>query len=165
MNNKVEKEYFQDFMHGNVCFGCGNDNPDGLQIKSYWEDEEAICHWNSEEKYHGWKGLMNGGVLATLIDCHCMGTAMAFAYKTEERSLDSFPEYRYATGTITVKYLRPTSNTKPIELRAKVIEAKGKKVVMTCDAFVDGEKTAEAQVVAIRVFDSSKVENLEAFAK
>lgn len=149
------KEYFQDHMPGNVCFGCGAENPDGLQIKSYWEGEEAVCIWQSEEKYHGWKHIMNGGILATLIDCHCMGAAMAAAYQAENRSLDSLPEYRYATGTITVKYLLPTSNLAPVELRTQIQEIKGKKVSMTCQVFSEGKQTVAAEVVAIRVADSS----------
>ncbi len=156
-------EYFQDFMPENVCFGCGIHNPDGLQIKSYWEGEEAVCKWESKEKYHGWPNLLNGGILATIIDCHCMGSAMAVAYKNEERGLDSFPEYRYATGTLNVRYLRPTPNDQAIELRAKVVEVKGRKTVFSCDVLVNGLKTAEADVVAIRVYDSSQPQSQNAF--
>ena len=154
--NSNEKEYFQDSMPGNVCFGCGNDNHEGLQIKSFWEQDESVCIWRSEEKYHGWSDLMNGGVIATIIDCHCMGTAMAHAYRLENRPLESDPEYRYATGTLNVKYLLPTSNNHPVELRAKVIEVKGRKTVLTCDLYCQGKKTAEADVVAIRVYDASQ---------
>lgn len=151
----MNRDYFQSHMPENVCFGCGASNEEGLQIKSFWEGEESVCHWNSQEKYHGWANLLNGGILATLIDCHCMGTAMADAYRREDRSLDSEPTYRYATGTITVKYVKPTPNDQTIELRTKVTEVKGKKTVMSCTASVDGEITAEAEVIAIRVFDSS----------
>jgi len=85
-----------------------------------------------------------------------MGTAMADAYKKEGRGLNSEPEYRYATGTLSVKYLKPTPNTQ-VELRTRVIEVKGRKTVMKCDFYSDqGEKTAEADVVAIRVFDGSE---------
>ena len=152
----MTREYFQDFMPGNVCFGCGAENADGLQIKSYWEGEEAVCVWHSQEKYHGWEGLMNGGILATLIDCHCMGAAMAAAYRAEDRRLDSLPEYRYATGTITVKYLLPTPNTEAIELRAQVVEIKGRKTTLACQVFAGGKQTAAADVIAIRVADSSQ---------
>ncbi len=151
-----EKDYFQDHMPGNVCFGCGRNNHDGLKISSYWEGEEAVCIWESQKKYQGWKGILNGGILATLIDCHTMCTAMAAVYKAENRSLKSSPIYRYATGTINVKYLKPTSNETPIELRATVKEIKGRKVVLSCIAKSDGVITAEAEVIAIRVFDSSK---------
>ena len=85
-----------------------------------------------------------------------MGTAMAYAYQSEGRSMDTDPEYRYATGTLTVKYLKPTPNT-TVELRAKIVEVKGRKTVLSCELYSDkGEKTAEADVIAIRVFDSSE---------
>lgn len=158
MNN----DYFQAHMPENVCFGCGINNPDGLHVKSYWEGDESVCRWHSEEKYHGWANLLNGGILATIIDCHCMGTAMADAYKREGRSLDSEPVYRYATGTLNVKYLKPTPNTE-IELRTKVTEVKGRKTVMQCKALVDGQVTAEADVIAIRVYDSSTHEGENPF--
>ena len=142
-------------MPENVCFGCGT-NHDGLQIKSFWEGDVSVCQWTSKEHFHGWRGLMNGGIMATLIDCHCMGTAMANAYRSEGRELNTMPEYRYATGTLTVKYLKPTPNDH-IELRAKVVEVKGRKIVMTCDLISSkGEISATADVIAIRVFDSSE---------
>lgn len=147
--------YFQEHLEDNICFGCGNQNPDGLQIKSYWEDDESVCIWNSSEKYQGWPNVMNGGIMATVIDCHCMNTAMAAAYKQENRSLNSEPKYRYATGTMNIKYLKPTSNNAPLEVRAKVTEITNKKVVLNCITLSEGVKTSEALVIAIRVFDSS----------
>src|SRR5690606_17913312 len=143
-NSKTK--YFQDYMPGNVCFGCGNDNPDGLQIKSHWEGDTAVCHWQSETKYHGWANILNGGILATLIDCHCMSTEMAAAYRAENRELDSEPVYRYATGTLNIRYLKPTPNDKTIELRTSIREIKGKKVLMDCNVFSDGQQTATAEV-------------------
>lgn len=148
-------DYFQAHMPENVCFGCGIHNPEGLQIQSVWEGEEAVCRWMPEEKYHGWADLLNGGIMATLFDCHSMGTAMADAYRREDRSLDSEPVYRYATGTLEVKYLKPTSVHHEVELRARIIEVKGRKTTLTCEMYSQGEKTATANVVAIRVFDSS----------
>jgi len=162
MNDK-ELNYFQNYMPGNVCFGCGCGNHEGLQIKSFWDKEEAVCIWQPEEKYHGWANLLNGGILATLIDCHCMCTAMAAAYRQENRTLDSEPYYRYATGTLNVKYLKPTSNNHKIELRAQVTEIKSRKVTLKCDVFSQGLKTAEAEIIGIRVYDSSKPENENSF--
>lgn len=151
-----EKQYFQDHMPGNVCFGCGTENTDGLHIKSYWDGDVSKCDWDSSEKYRGWPGLMNGGIMASLVDCHCMGTAMADAMREEGRALGSEPEYRYATGTLSIKYLKPTSNTTPVQLVARVTERKGRKTVLHCEIWSKGVMTAEAEVVAIRVFDSSK---------
>jgi acyl-coenzyme A thioesterase PaaI-like protein len=155
----TERQYFQDFMPGNVCFGCGAENPDGLQIKSFWDGEEAVCIFHSEPKYHGWEKVMNGGILATLIDCHCMGTAMAAAYREEGRTLDSTPYYRYATAEITVRYLKPTPNDRLVELRAQVQKIEKRRTWLTCQVFVDGVNTAEAKAVGVRVLEGQPEEH------
>jgi acyl-coenzyme A thioesterase PaaI-like protein len=153
--SEIKSDIFQHHMPENVCFGCGVHNAEGLQIQSSWDGEVSVCEWIPEEKYHGWANLLNGGIMATLIDCHCMCTAMADAYRRENRLLDSFPEYRYATGTLNIKYLKPTSTLYPVRLEAKVIEVKGRKTVLICDFYSQGEKTATAEVVALLVYDSS----------
>jgi len=153
----MQEKSIQEYMTGNVCFGCGKDNHDGLQIDSYWQDnDEIVCIWHSQPKYQGWKGILNGGILASLVDCHCMGTALAAVYRSEGRELGTEPTYHFATGTLNIRYLLPTSNDKAIELRAKVIEIKGKKVTIHCNVWSEGHKTAEAEVIAIKVYDSSQ---------
>lgn len=149
----MESPAFQDYMPGNICFGCGKENPKGLHVRSWWEGEESVAVWNSEARYQGWKGLMNGGILATLIDCHCMGTAMAAAYQAEGRELGSEPHYRYATAHIALDYLKPTPNDVPITLRAQVLEIQGRKVRMTCQAYAEDLMTAKAEVLGVRVFE------------
>lgn len=158
MMTEAESIYFQDHMPGNVCFGCGKFNDKGLHIQGYWEGDESVCVWNSEERYQGWVKIMNGGILATLIDCHCMGTAMAAAYREEGRSLGSEPYYRYATASIKVDYLKPTPNDRPLTLRAQVVEIKRRKTHLTCQVYSDGEMTAQAEVVAVRVFEGEQEE-------
>lgn len=143
-------------MDGNVCFGCGQDNPEGLQIHSFWDGDTAICRWMPEKKYWGWVNILNGGIIATLIDCHCMGTAMAEAYRAEERSLDSEPIYRYATGTLNIRYLKPTPGDQEVEIRASVIEVKNRKTTLTAEVWCGDVCTATAEVIALRVVDSSQ---------
>lgn len=157
MSNKKEETFFQDDMPGNICFGCGSENEQGLQIKSKWEGDESVCFWNSKEMYQGWPGVLCGGITASLIDCHCMNTATAYAYKLEGREMGSFPVYKYATGTLNIKYLKPVSNDHPIEIRAKIVEVKNRKTVLHCEVFTQGIKAAEAEVIGIRVYDSSKI--------
>lgn len=163
--SSADRKYIQDYMKENVCFGCGKDNAEGLQIKSYWEDNLCICEWQSEEKYQGWKNLMNGGILATLIDCHTIGTALSYAYRSENRVYDSEPVYRYATGTIHVKYLKPTPNDQPVKLIARVTDAKARKITIECTVWVNTIKTAEAEVIAIRVFNSEEAHGSNPFAQ
>ena len=150
--------YFQDHMPGNVCFGCGTQNREGLQIKSHWDGDESVCVWKPEHKYRGWEGIVNGGVLATLIDCHCMGTALAAAYADEERAMGSEPVYRYATARICVSYLKPTPDDGPIELRAQVVEMKERKATLTCKVYAGGQLTADAEVIGVRVVEGDPKE-------
>ena len=152
--------YFQDHMPGNICFGCGRENHEGLRISSRWlegEDKQiAVCEFMANKRHQGWPGILNGGIIATVMDCHSMGTAMAEAYRSEGRSLDSEPIYRYATGTLNIKYLAPTPSDKPVIFKAWVMEQKGRKTTLICECWSGDTKTAIADVVAIRVVDTSK---------
>ncbi|MBL1261222.1 MAG: PaaI family thioesterase [Thiotrichaceae bacterium] len=157
-------EYFQHAMRGDVCFGCGSDNPAGLKIHSYWDGDEGICRWQPQKIHEGWDGITCGGIIATLIDCHCMATAMATAIRNEGRPLMSEPYYRFATGMLNIKYLAPTPNDKELALRAHVTEIKNeKKYTLECNLYSDGVKTAEASVVAFLVHRSDQTDGDSAF--
>ncbi len=100
-------------------------------------------------------GITCGGVLATLVDCHSMATAMASAVRREGRALDSEPHYRFATGSMSLRYLKPTPNDRPLVVRAHVTEVKDdRKYTLACGVYSGGEKTVEATVVAFRVYRS-----------
>jgi acyl-coenzyme A thioesterase PaaI-like protein len=145
---------FQDQIPENYCWGCGPLNPHGLHIKSRWSasGDEAICVWHPGQWHMaGPQHILNGGIIATIIDCHCICTAIADAYRREERSLSSAPLIWYVTGGLDVSYLRPSPIDRPVELRARLDEIKGKKTVVSCSLQSDGEECATARLVAIRV--------------
>ena len=104
------------------CWGCGRNNEHGLQIKSYWEGEEAICIWQPEKYHVAGGGIVCGGIIATIIDCHCLNTAIAAVYRKEERKIGTKPFIPYVTGTITIKLILPTPIDEPVVLRAKIKE-------------------------------------------
>ncbi len=146
---------FQDFMPGDVCFGCGSGNAAGLQIRSFWEHEEGVCVWQPDGRHQGWAGITCGGIIATLMDCHCMATAMAMAVRREGRALGTDPQYRFATGRLDIRFLKPTPIERALELRARVTDVRdGRKFYLDCALNVDGVKTAEASVVAVLVYRS-----------
>lgn len=151
------QEYFQDFMPGDVCFGCGSENSAGLKIRSYWEGDETFCQWQADQRYQGWQGLTCGGIIATLIDCHCMATAMATALRIENRALNSEPRYRFATASLNIQYLKPTPIDRPLLLRAHVTEIlNSRRYTLVCDVYSGDRKTAQAKVVAILVYRSDR---------
>ena len=66
----------------NICFGCGAANPDGLHIRSFLKNSdesrasgEIVAEWKPEKKYEAFEGVLNGGIIGTLLDCHCNWTA------------------------------------------------------------------------------------------
>jgi acyl-coenzyme A thioesterase PaaI-like protein len=94
---------------------------------------------------------LNGGILATVIDCHGVCTAIAAAYEAENRPIGSEPPLWYVTGSLSVDYLLPTPIGEPLELRARVREVKGRKSLVEVEATSGDKRVAEATVLAIRV--------------
>ena len=149
MNEKAFQDYYPD--HWSLCYGCGRLNKDGLQIKSYWEGEESICKFTPGPHYIAIPGYVYGGLLASLIDCHGTGTAAAAIYRSESRSMDSDPPVRFVTASLHVDYLKPTPLGIELELRGRVNEIKGRKVIVNIELFANSEMTAKGQVVAVMV--------------
>lgn len=132
------------------CFGCGRNNEQGLQIKSFWDGDETICTWIPKEIYGAGLGILCGGILSTLIDCHCVNTAIAALYKKECRILGSKPFIPYAGGSINMRHMKPISIKKPVVLRARIKELKDRKTVITCTVFSGKNECAKAEVIAIK---------------
>jgi acyl-CoA thioesterase FadM len=91
-----------------------------------------------------------GGLIASLIDCHGTGTAAAAAYRAQGRPMDSEPPLRFVTASLHVDYLRPTPMGVTLEIRARVKEIKGRKVVVEERLLADGEVCARGEVVAVQ---------------
>ncbi len=143
---------FQDQMKGHYCWGCGTLNERGLKIKSNWSGDEAVCTWKPSAHYMaGPRHVLNGGIIAAVIDCHCVCTAIAAAYREEGREIGSDPSFWYVTGSLNIKYLRPTSINEEVVLRAKVKEILGKKTTLSCSLISMEKECASAEVVAVRV--------------
>jgi acyl-coenzyme A thioesterase PaaI-like protein len=143
---------FQD--QGSVvgCFGCGPDNEHGLQIKSYWEGDEAICTWRPEAHHCGGSTQnLNGGIIACLMDCHSLNLAIAHAYKNEGRAIGTAPRIAYVTGSIHVSYQRPTPLDQAVSLRARVTKVEGRKTSVYCTLSSGGTIRATSEVLAVRV--------------
>jgi acyl-coenzyme A thioesterase PaaI-like protein len=149
---------FQDYYPGDfaMCYGCGRLNEHGLQIKSYWDGEEAVCTFTPKPYHTAVPGFVYGGLIASLIDCHGTGTAAAAAYRARGRAWDSEPPLRFVTGSLHVDYLRPTPIEGPLELRARVKEIKGRKVVVSTTVSVHGEVCARGEVVAVEIPETMK---------
>lgn len=134
------------------CFGCGADNKHGLNIKSYWEGDGAVCRWKPRPFHSsGPPDSLNGGVAATLIDCHSCYTAIATAYQLEGREMGEGEPIDYATAKLTVTYLKRTPIDTTLELRSKVVKKGNRSMVVETVLSADGEECVRGEVVAVRV--------------
>lgn len=146
---------FQDFYPENVahCYGCGRLNAAGHQIKTHWDGDESVTRYTPRPEHTAVPGFVYGGLIASLIDCHSTGTAAAAAYRAENRAMDSEPPLRFVTGSLHVDYLKPTPLGPELEIRGRVKEIKGRKVVIESEVRVDGVATARGEVVAVQMPD------------
>jgi acyl-coenzyme A thioesterase PaaI-like protein len=143
---------FQDAFPTNHCWGCGPSNQHGLRIKSYWEGDESVCRFRpSPEHMAGPTHVLNGGIIATVIDCHCVCTAWADVYRSAAREMGSQPVPWCVTGSLKVDYLAPTPIDAVVELRARIRERNGRKRIVECTVFAGGKPCARAEVLAIEV--------------
>lgn len=143
---------FQDQGSVSHCHGCGADNEKGLQLKSYWDGDEAVAIWKAQPHHCGGsKEIVNGGIIASLIDCHSLNLAIAHAYRIEQRPIGSAPRIGYVTASLNVSYLEPTPIHEPLQLRARLTKIEGRKVWVNCTLSAAGQVRATGEVLGVRV--------------
>ena len=142
----VQDFYPDDFSH---CYGCGRLNAHGLQLKTRWQGEETIARFVPAPEHMALPGYVYGGLIASLIDCHAMGTAAAATLRAEGRDVGDAPSPRFVTAALRVDYLKPTPLGPELEIRARVRERTARKVVVESSVSAGGVITARGEVVAV----------------
>jgi len=150
MTFRAIQDYYPDeFAH---CYGCGRLNRQGLHIKSYQEGEECVCRYTPESYYSGgFPGYAYGGFIASLIDCHSAATASAAKLRNEGYAPADRPLPRFVSASLRVDFLKPTPTGKVLELRGKVKEMKGRKVIVSVSLSADGEVCAKGESVLVQI--------------
>jgi len=151
MTQKAFQDYYPD--HFSHCYGCGRLNEHGMQIKSYWNSNETICIFEPKDYHSAVPGYVYGGLIASLIDCHSMGTAAAAKCRAENRALGTEPASRFMTASLHVNYLLPTPMGGPLEIRSTIKEVKGRKVIVESRLIAGAKICATGEVVAVQVPD------------
>jgi len=121
-----------------ICFGCGPANDKGLHIRSFVEGEEVVARFRPESHHAAFEGVLNGGIIGTLLDCHCNWAAAHELMKASGRS--EIPPTVTADYTIILK--RPTPVDAELILRARAVSREGRRCV------VEGTLEAEGRVCA-----------------
>lgn len=129
------------------CFGCGPENADGLQLKSFPAgDGRAIAEFLPWPAHDNGLGYLNGGIIATVLDCH---SAAAVMHHAEAQGWGAIPgaALAYVTAGLDVRYVRPAPLDRAVELVAEVREAS--EDAITCDVRLEFEGKVRAEATAL----------------
>jgi acyl-coenzyme A thioesterase PaaI-like protein len=132
----VEPSLQDRFAPDSRCFGCGPANPAGLRIGSRENGQELVAEWTPGPHHEAFEGVLNGGIIGTLLDCHSNWTAaMQFM---RARGEDRPPAC--VTAEYSIRLLRPTPTNGPVSLRARVVEASADRATVEAELLA-GERT------------------------
>ena len=133
------------------CYGCGRQNSLGLHVRSVRDGDEMVARFTPRPEHMALPGFVYGGLLASLIDCHAMGTAAAMSERADGRDIGDAPAPRFVTGSLRVDYLKPTPLGPELELRAHVTESGARRAVVAVTVSVGGVTTVKGEAVAVRM--------------
>jgi acyl-coenzyme A thioesterase PaaI-like protein len=126
------------------CFGCGPSNEKGLQLRSFpAPDGSVVAHFMPWPEHNSGLGYLNGGIIATVLDCH---SAAAVTHEADVRGWKSIGDAAlpYVTAGLDVRYLRPSPLHEPVELRAVITEADESQMISSVELIWDGKPRATA---------------------
>lgn len=123
---RMEPSLQERYAPHNACFGCGPANPKGLRIRSFAQGDQVVADWTPEPHHEAFPGVLNGGIIGALLDCHCNWTA-AHALMNAQGA-DSPP--CTVTADYAIQLKRPTPTAGPVHLKAHVVELKGDRAVI-----------------------------------
>lgn len=122
----------------NACFGCGPANAKGLHVRSMPQGDRVVAEWKAEPHHEAFPGVLNGGIIGALLDCHSNWTA---AYHLMKQAGEDRPPCT-VTADYAIRLTRPTPTDGTITLSAKVVDSKPDRAV------VEAELTAGGKVCA-----------------
>lgn len=140
----VQKKYAPN----SICFGCGPSNSKGLKINSVEIDNGLSCDWMPLPHHEAFPGVLNGGIIGSILDCHCNWTAAIYIMKS--KGLD------HPLCTVTANYkinlLRPTPSGEPVKMISEIVEIDGNKAKIKASLYCQEKEcaTCEGLFVAVK---------------
>jgi acyl-coenzyme A thioesterase PaaI-like protein len=142
-----EKCLQETYAPNNACFGCGPANTKGLHVRSFVEGDGLVAEWKPEAHHEAFPGVLNGGIIGALLDCHSNWTA---CWHLMRKRGESHPPCT-VTADYSIKLLAPTPTDKPIKLKAWVVESTDKKAVIAAELSSGGTVSATCQGTFVAV--------------
>lgn len=142
------KSLQEQYSPNGICFGCGPANVKGLHIRSFPEGDEVVAEWRAEAHHEAFPGVLNGGIIGALLDCH---SNWAAAYHLMKRSGSDTPPCT-VTAEFHVKLQRPTPSDVPITLKARVVDSTDDRATVEAELIANGKvcDTCRGVFVAVK---------------
>jgi acyl-coenzyme A thioesterase PaaI-like protein len=137
----------EEFAPLSICFGCGPANDGGLHVRSFVEGDAIVAEWTPAPHHEAFRGMLNGGVIGTLLDCHCNWAA---SHHLMVRDRADKPPCT-VTAEYTIRMAKPTPTGAPVRLRARVVESSGSRVTVEGELEAGGRVTATCRGVFVAV--------------
>src|SRR5271163_3798488 len=128
-------------MQRNYCFGCGNNNPDGMRLKFEYDEESNgfVCRFRLGKRYTGPPGHCHGGIIATILD-EAMGKVNKLRHVVA------------VTSEMTVKYLKPVPLKQPLRVESREVKLEGRKHINMAEILNEkGEVLARSEGLFIAI--------------
>jgi acyl-coenzyme A thioesterase PaaI-like protein len=141
------KSLQETYAPNNRCYGCGPANEKGLRIRSFEQGEELVCEWKPEPHHLAFEGIVNGGILGSILDCHSNWTAAYHLMR--KRGAAELPATVTSDFHVTLK--RPTPMDTMLHMRSRVVESSDDRAVIEATVEADGKITATCKGTFVAV--------------
>ena len=120
------------------CFGCGPDNPHGLQMRFAQTDGASVCEFEVPPRFQSWAGMIHGGVVALMLD-EAVGWAAWHA------------GHPGVTGRMEVKFRQPLKVGDRVRVTGRVESIRRTLVYASAviERSADGARIAEATATLV----------------
>jgi acyl-coenzyme A thioesterase PaaI-like protein len=131
----------------NACFGCGPANPRGLRIRSFEDGDVLRAEWTPEAHHEAFEGMLNGGIIGALMDCHSNWAAAVHLMRARGEETPPCT----VTSEFHVKLRRVTPSDGPVRLVARVVGSTTDRATVEAEMEAGGETTATCRGVFVAV--------------
>ena len=143
----MEKSLQETYAPHNACFGCGPANEKGLRIRSFVAGAEVVAEWQPQPHHEAFPGMLNGGIIGSLLDCHSNWTAAHHLM----RAAGSDRPPCTVTADYAIRLKRPTPMDAPVRLVARVVESSGDRAVVDAELIAGGKVCATCRGTFVAV--------------
>ncbi len=141
------KSLQEQYASHSTCFGCGPANPKGLHVRSVPQGDEVVATFQPEAHHEAFPGMLNGGIIGSLLDCHSNWTA---AYHLMKKAGQDHPPCT-VTADYAIKLLRPTPTDGPVTLSARVVDSTDDRATIEATLTAKGKVTATCRGTFVAV--------------